>query len=137
MCKAARFIALRKFVRTNLTRDCIVHHGKFVAATGISALWQANIAKEVQPGRNAPVAVENKLDWRTTKCLQLRTLKDRDDRYSAATFFAGSTTSTRAAQYLNSGILPNGSSAGLVRMLAAASTKANGMKITPSGMASS
>ena len=74
--------------------------------------------EEVQPGRNAPVAVENKLDLHTIKCLQLRTLKP----YSAATFVAGSTASTRAAQYLNSGILPNGSSAGLVRMLAAAST---------------
>src|SRR5262249_3531999 len=60
-----------------------------------------------------------------------------DGRYSAATFAAGSTTSTRAAQYLNSGILPNGSSAGLVRRLAAASTKANGINTTPSGMASS
>ena len=65
------------------------------------------------------------------------TLKDRDDRYSAATLAAGSTASTRAAQYLNSGILPNGSSAGLVSRLAAASTNANGMNTTPSGMASS
>jgi len=40
--------------------------------------------------------------------------------YSAAT--RASTRSTRAAQYLNSGIFPNGSSAGLVRRLAAAST---------------
>src|SRR5205823_8173932 len=81
--------------------------------------------------------LEDKLDWRIIKCLQLRTLRDRDDRYSAATLAAGSTASTRAAQYLNSGILPNGSSAGLVRGLAAASTKANGMNTTPSGMASS
>ena len=45
--------------------------------------------------------------------------------------------STRAAQYLNSGIFPNGSSAGLVRRFAAASTNANGMNTTPSGTASS
>src|SRR5205823_12382938 len=81
--------------------------------------------------------LEDKLDWRIIKCLQLRTLRDRDDRYSAAIFDAGSTASTRAAQYLNSGIFPNGSSAGLVRRLAAASTKANGMNTTPSGMLSS
>src|SRR5690349_15702913 len=42
---------------------------------------------------------------------------ERDGRYSAA-ITAGS---TRAAQNLNSGILPNGSSWGLVRILAAAS----------------
>src|SRR3984893_484261 len=42
-----------------------------------------------------------------------------------------------AAQNLNSGILPNGSSAGLVSRFAAASTNANGMNTTPSGMASS
>jgi transposase len=40
--------------------------------------------------------------------------------YSAA--WRASARSTRAAQYLNSGIFPNGSSAGLVRRLAAAST---------------
>src|SRR5262249_23175403 len=57
--------------------------------------------------------------------------------YSAAMRAAVSTRSTFAAQYLNSGILPNGSSAGLVRRLAAASTKANGMNTTPSGIASS
>ena len=54
--------------------------------------------------------------------------------YSAATRRV-SAGSTFAAQNLNSGILPNGSSAGLVRMFAAASTKANGMNTTPSGMA--
>src|SRR5262249_16413797 len=42
--------------------------------------------------------------------------------YSAAMRVAGSTGSTLAAQYLNSGIFPNGSSAGLVSRLAAAST---------------
>ena len=41
--------------------------------------------------------------------------------YSAATL-TSSAFSTRTALYLNSGILPKGSSAGLVRMLAAAST---------------
>src|SRR6266852_597168 len=41
--------------------------------------------------------------------------------YSAASFTAP-TRSTRAAQNLNSGIFPNGSSAGLVNRLAAAST---------------
>ena len=40
--------------------------------------------------------------------------------------------STRAAEYLNSGILPNGSSCGLVNMLAGASAKANGMNTMPS-----
>ena len=40
--------------------------------------------------------------------------------YSAAC--RASMRSTRAAQYLNSGILPNGSSAGLVSRFAAAST---------------
>ncbi len=54
--------------------------------------------------------------------------------YSAATRVAGSTASTLAAQNLNSGILPNGSSFGLVSRFAAASTKANGMNTTPSGM---
>src|SRR5262249_32930132 len=49
-------------------------------------------------------------------------VEGRRHRYSAATLVAASTASTRAAQYLNSGILPNGSSAGLVRRLAAAST---------------
>src|SRR5689334_21377150 len=38
--------------------------------------------------------------------------------YSAATRVASSTFSTLAAQYLNSGIFPNGSSAGLVSRLA-------------------
>src|SRR5262249_12743002 len=57
--------------------------------------------------------------------------------YSAATRAASATGSTLAAQYLNSGIFPNGSSAGLVRRFAAASTNANGMNTTPSGMASS
>ena len=42
--------------------------------------------------------------------------------YSAAMRLAGSTGSSLAAQYLNSGILPNGSSAGLVSRFAAAST---------------
>src|SRR5215813_1053156 len=42
--------------------------------------------------------------------------------YSAATRVASSTFSTLAAQYLNSGIFPNGSSAGLVSRFAAAST---------------
>src|SRR5205814_8930865 len=55
------------------------------------------------------------------------------DNHSAATCVAASTRSTFAAQYLYSGILPNGSSAGLVRRFAAASTKANGMNTTPSG----
>jgi hypothetical protein len=41
-------------------------------------------------------------------------------RYSAAA--RASMRSTRAAQYLNSGIFPNGSSAGLVSKFAAAST---------------
>jgi hypothetical protein len=57
--------------------------------------------------------------------------------YSAATRAASATGSTLAAQYLNSGILPNGSIAGLVSRFAAASTNANGMNTTPSGMASS
>src|SRR5712692_5901964 len=57
--------------------------------------------------------------------------------YSAAARAAASPGSTLAAQYLNSGIFPNGSSAGLVSRFAAASTKANGMNTTPSGMASS
>src|SRR5215831_4818520 len=48
--------------------------------------------------------------------------------YSAATRAASATGSTLAAQYLNSGIFPNGSSAGLVSRFAAASTNANGMK---------
>ena len=56
--------------------------------------------------------------------------------YSAASL-CGPTASTRAAQNLNSGILPKGSSAGLVSLLAAASKKAKGMNTTPSGMASS
>src|SRR6185312_1413415 len=56
--------------------------------------------------------------------------------YSAACI-CGSAFSTRAAQNLNSGILPNGSSAGLVSLFAAASKKAKGMNTTPSGMASS
>src|SRR6266516_4416888 len=43
--------------------------------------------------------------------------------YSAATRVASATGSTFAAQYLNSGIFPNGSSAGVVSRLAAASTK--------------
>ena len=42
--------------------------------------------------------------------------------YSAAMRVAGSTASTLAAQNLNSGILPNGSSFGLVSRFAAAST---------------
>lgn len=44
-----------------------------------------------------------------------------DGRYSAASR-TGSAFSTLAAQYLNSGIFPNGSSAGLVSRFAAAST---------------
>src|SRR5262245_10298054 len=56
--------------------------------------------------------------------------------YSAATCRA-SAGSTFAAQNLNSGIFPNGSSAGLVRIFAAASTNAKGMNTTPSGMPSS
>src|SRR5579862_561784 len=59
------------------------------------------------------------------------------DPYSAATLVAGSTASTLAAQNLNSGILPNGSSLGLVRRFAAASTNAKGMNTTPSGIPSS
>src|SRR5690349_15025640 len=42
--------------------------------------------------------------------------------YSAATRVTGSAASTLAAQNLNSGILPNGASFGLVRRFAAAST---------------
>ena len=38
------------------------------------------------------------------------------------------------AAYLNSGIFPNGSNAGLVSRLAAASAKAKGMNTIPSGM---
>ena len=45
----------------------------------------------------------------------------REPSYSAATGTAVATGSTRAAQNLNSGILPNGSSCGLVRTFAAAS----------------
>ena len=43
-----------------------------------------------------------------------------EEGYSAA--WRASMRSTRAAQYLNSGIFPNGSSAGLVKRFAAAST---------------
>src|SRR5262249_1616493 len=49
----------------------------------------------------------------------------------------GRTPSTRAAQYLNSGILPNGSSLGLVSLLAGLSAKQNGMKIMPSATSQS
>ena len=47
------------------------------------------------------------------------------------------TASTLAAQYLNSGIFPNGSSAGLVNVFAAASAKQKGTKTTPAGTAPS
>src|SRR3977135_2215689 len=56
--------------------------------------------------------------------------------YSAASLTT-SARSTFAAQNLNSGIFPNGSSAGLVSRLAAASTKAKGRTTPPSGMPSS
>src|SRR5690606_26271287 len=51
--------------------------------------------------------------------------------YSAATA-ASFTGSTRAAQNLNSGILPNGSSCGFVSRFAAASVKQKGMNTMPS-----
>ena len=52
------------------------------------------------------------------------TRKETFGAYSAACR-AAPAGSTRAAQNLNSGILPNGSSAGLVKRFAAASTKAD------------
>ncbi len=57
----------------------------------------------------------------------------RSRSYSAACSLVPRTGSTLAAQNLNSGILPNGSSLGLVSSLAAASTNAKGMKTTPGG----
>src|SRR5262249_17554399 len=73
-----------------------------------------------------------------TRCWKARSTRTiRQPTYSAATRAASATGSTLAAQYLNSGIFPNGSSAGLVSRFAAASTNANGMNTTPSGMASS
>lgn len=48
--------------------------------------------------------------------------QDAPSDHSAATRVAGSTASTLAAQNLNSGIFPNGSSFGLVSRFAAAST---------------
>src|SRR5262249_18788038 len=59
------------------------------------------------------------------------------EAYSATIRAASASGATLAAQYLNSGILPNGSSAGLVSRFAAASTNANGMDTTPSGTSSS
>jgi hypothetical protein len=53
--------------------------------------------------------------------------------YSAASMRPPEAGSTLTAQNLNSGILPNGSSLGLVSSLAAASTKANGMNTAPGG----
>ena len=73
---------------------------------------------------------------RTMAVLQCKSKRPRS-LSSAATCAPAPAGSTRAAQYLNSGIFPNGSSAGLVRRFAAASTNANGMNTTPSGIASS
>src|SRR5712675_1119167 len=65
-----------------------------------------------------------------------RELSHPSPPYSAASLTT-SARATFAAQNLNSGIFPNGSSAGLVSRLAAASTKAKGMNTTPSGTPSS
>src|SRR4051812_18117443 len=66
-----------------------------------------------------------------------RQLSHRSPAGHSAASLTTSARSTFAAQNLNSGIFPNGSSAGLVSRLAAASTNANGMNTTPSGMPSS
>lgn len=69
---------------------------------------------------------------------QPRTLYRRDATISVVQnepfCFGGSAGLSLHAAYLNSGIFPNGSSAGLVSRLAAASTKAKGMNTMPSGM---
>ena len=82
--------------------------------TGAGALWKAaEIYRQLRPAARA--------------CAKLALILAP---HSAAAATAGSTL---AAQNLNSGILPNGSSAGLVSRFAAASAKQNGMNTMPCG----
>jgi hypothetical protein len=77
-----------------------------------------------------PCPTGGSADKTKAAALSDRGLESRDGggerAYSAASRMT-SVFSTLAAQYLNSGILPKGSSCGLVRKLAAASLKQKGM----------